>query len=56
MVTEPKQKAPTKPKRRRKPPEEFVDYIVVIEDWDWGYSALTRSGCPGRCTTASGWR
>jgi hypothetical protein len=20
------------------PPEEIVDYIVAIEDWDWGYS------------------
>jgi hypothetical protein len=38
MITEPKSKAPRKAKRRRKPPEEFVDYIVAIEDWDWGYS------------------
>jgi hypothetical protein len=38
MDTKPKPKAPRKPRRRRKPPEEFVDYIVAIEDWDWGYS------------------
>lgn len=38
MVTEPRPKAPRKAKRRRKPPEEFVDYIVAIEDWDWDYS------------------
>jgi hypothetical protein len=38
MATEPKPKAPRKAKRRRKPPEEFVDYIVAIEDWGWGYS------------------
>lgn len=38
MVTEPKPKAPRKPKRRRKPPEQVVDYIVAIEDWDWSYS------------------
>jgi len=23
-------------KRRRKPPEEFVDYVVEIEGWDFG--------------------
>ena len=23
--------------RRRAPPEEFVDYIVEIESWDWSY-------------------
>jgi len=31
----------TKPKRkksRRRPPEEFVDYVVEIDGWDWGYS------------------
>jgi hypothetical protein len=38
MATEPKQKAPRKAKRRRKPPDEFVGYIVAIEDWNWGYS------------------
>jgi hypothetical protein len=38
MITEPKPNAPRKAKRRPKPPEEFVDYIVAIEDWDWGYS------------------
>lgn len=38
MGTESKPKAPRKAKRRRKPPEEFVDYIVAIEDCDWGYS------------------
>jgi hypothetical protein len=38
MVTEPKPKAPRKAKRRRKPREEIVDYVVAIEDRDWGYS------------------
>ena len=38
MVTEPKPKAVRKKKtRRRKPPEEFVDYVVEIESWDWRY-------------------
>lgn len=36
MGIEPKQ-APTKWKRRRKPPEEFVVYIVEIESWDFSY-------------------
>jgi hypothetical protein len=43
MVTEPKPKAPRKAKRRRKPPEAFVDYIVCIESWDWGYSLFLNS-------------
>ncbi|MCS3498299.1 hypothetical protein M2189_002743 [Bradyrhizobium japonicum] len=38
MATEPKPKAVGKTKRRRRPREEIVDYIVAIEDWDWGYS------------------
>lgn len=38
VVSEPKLKVSKKPKRRRTPPEEIVDYIVLIEDWDWGYS------------------
>jgi hypothetical protein len=38
MATEPKPKVPRQAKRRREPREEFVDYIVAIEDWDWGYS------------------
>ena len=38
MVTEPKPKPVRKAKRRRKPREEFVDYIVEIDGWDWGYS------------------
>ncbi|QND73394.1 hypothetical protein [Tardiphaga robiniae] len=38
MGSEPKPKAPSKAKRRRKPPEEFVDYIIWIESWDWSYS------------------
>lgn len=37
MVPEPKQKAPRKARRRRKPPEEFVHYIVEIESWDFSY-------------------
>ena len=27
-----------KRKRRRKPREESVDYVVEIDGWDWGYS------------------
>jgi hypothetical protein len=37
MATEPKPKAVRKKTRRRKPPEEFVDYVVEIESWDWSY-------------------
>ena len=37
MVTEPKPKAVRKKKPRRKPPEEFVDYVVEIESWGWSY-------------------
>jgi hypothetical protein len=37
MAAEPKPKAGRK-KRRRAPREEFVDDIVEIEGWDWGYS------------------
>lgn len=36
MGTEPK-KAPRKTKRRRKPAEEIVDYVVEIEGWDFSY-------------------
>ncbi|WP_342738433.1 hypothetical protein [Bradyrhizobium sp. B117] len=36
MVTEPK-KAPRKAKRRRKPPEEILDYVVEIDSWDFSY-------------------
>jgi hypothetical protein len=38
MATEPKPKAVRKKKRRRPPRKEFVDYIVEIDGWDWGYS------------------
>lgn len=27
-----------KKKRRHKPSAEIVDYVVTIDDWDWGYS------------------
>jgi hypothetical protein len=37
MAAEPKPKAARKKKRRRAR-EEFVDYVVEIHDWDWGYS------------------
>jgi hypothetical protein len=37
MATEPKPTTPPK-KRWRKPREEFVDYIMTIEGWDWSYS------------------
>jgi hypothetical protein len=38
MVAEPKSKAGRKGKRGRVPREEYVDYVVAIEGWDWGYS------------------
>jgi hypothetical protein len=38
MASEPKSKAAGKKKRRRAPREEFVDYVVEITGWDWGYS------------------
>jgi len=38
MVAEPKPKAAAKKKRRRAAREEFADYVVEIEGWDWGYS------------------
>ncbi|WP_024584234.1 hypothetical protein [Bradyrhizobium sp. OHSU_III] len=37
-TAEPKPKAAGRKKRRRAPREEFVDYIVEIDGWDWGYS------------------
>jgi hypothetical protein len=37
MAAEPKPKAVRKTKRRRKPPKEIVDYVVEIENWNWGY-------------------
>ncbi|WP_340672381.1 hypothetical protein [Bradyrhizobium ottawaense] len=37
MAAETKPKPVSKKARRRKPPEEIVDYIVEIEDWDFGY-------------------
>ncbi len=33
----------TRKKRGRKPLEEFVDYIVEIESWDWSYSLSLNS-------------
>jgi hypothetical protein len=44
MAGEPKPKAARKKKRRRTPREEFVDYIVEIEGWDWGYSLSLNTG------------
>jgi hypothetical protein len=38
MAAAPKPKAAGKKKRRRAPREEFVDYVVEIDGWDWGYS------------------
>ena len=38
MGVEPKPKAARKAKRRRQKREEYVDYIVEIDGWDWGYS------------------
>ncbi|MDX3968284.1 MAG: hypothetical protein QHD01_17020 [Bradyrhizobium sp.] len=38
MAAEPKSTKSAKKKRRRRPREEIVDYLVAIEGWDWGYS------------------
>lgn len=38
MGIEPKPTRSAKKNRRRKPREEIVDYVVAIEDWDWGCS------------------
>jgi hypothetical protein len=38
MASEPKPRAARKKKRRRAPREEFVEYVVEITAWDWGYS------------------
>lgn len=43
MAAEPKPKAVKKKKRRRVPPEEFVEYVVEITGWDWGYSLSLNS-------------
>ncbi|QOZ24093.1 hypothetical protein [Bradyrhizobium sp. CCBAU 51753] len=37
MTAEPKPKTIRKKARLRKPPEEIVDYVVEIEQWDFGY-------------------
>jgi hypothetical protein len=37
MTAEPKPTRPAK-KRRRRPPKEFVDYVLEIDGWDWGYA------------------
>lgn len=36
MATEPKKK-PRKAKRRRKPSEEIIDYMVELDGWDFSY-------------------
>jgi hypothetical protein len=36
MVAQPKQQ-PARRKRRQNHPEEFVDYVMAVEDWDWSY-------------------
>jgi hypothetical protein len=46
MAAEPKPKAAAKKKRRRAAREEFVDYVVEIEGWDWGYSRTLLAKCP----------
>jgi hypothetical protein len=43
MAAESKPKAVRKKKRRRAPPEEFVEYVVEITGWDWGYSLSLNS-------------
>ena len=42
MGTEPK--PASRNRRPRKRAEEFVDYIVGIEDWDWSYSLSLDAG------------
>ena len=37
-------KALGKTKQRRRPPEEFVNYIVEIDGWEWGYSFFDQRG------------
>jgi hypothetical protein len=43
MAEELKPARPARKKRGRKPREEFVDYIVAIEGWDWSYSLSLNS-------------
>lgn len=38
MADEPKPARAARMKRGRKPREEFIDYIIAIEGWDWSYS------------------
>jgi hypothetical protein len=38
MTAEPKPKAARQKNRRRAPREEYVDYVVAIEGWNWSYS------------------
>lgn len=38
MAADPKPARRASKKPRREPTEEFVHYIVEIDDWDWGYS------------------
>jgi hypothetical protein len=38
MAAEPRPKTGKKKTRRRAPPDEFVEYVVGITGWDWGYS------------------
>jgi hypothetical protein len=47
MADEAKTKAVKKKKRGRPPREEFVDYVVEITGWDWGYS-LSLNGRTGK--------
>lgn len=37
MFTEPTKKVSRNARRRRKPTEEIIDYIVEIENWDFNY-------------------
>jgi hypothetical protein len=55
MAVEPKPKTVRKKKRRRVPQEEFVDYVVEIEGWDWAIrSRSIRPRIRTTPTTSSG--
>ena len=38
MADRPRAKAVSSKRRRRAPREEFLEYVVAIDGWDWSYS------------------